>query len=327
MDEQLPDGEAIENLRRRLADYAMALDLMSTISAAISEDQVVEGLFELCASLFGPALMVFVPIHDGVPGEAICRPSSDPPPPEALAAIVTLVGDYAWTDSGEGFLLRIHRGNETLGVILVESFAFPGHREDYLNLGIALVGVLSLGLINARVHERLEVAATTDELTGIANRRVVMERLAVEFSRSARSHESMALLMIDIDHFKAFNDQFGHAVGDQVLKMVARCLQESVRPYDLVGRIGGEEFLVIAPGLELLEAEQMAERLRRSVGGVPLLSVAGTPTTVTLSVGVAVSGDHTQVADQLLAHADEALYQAKRRGRNTVSTWGAGAAR
>jgi diguanylate cyclase (GGDEF)-like protein len=315
------DAEEVRNLRSRLADYAMAMDLLFRITESSSEDEAIDRVFDLFVDLCGPALILLVPIRDGAEGEPVWRPRSDSEPLEAMKAIRALKGDHGWTPSGKGFVLRIRQANSTVGVLLLDGLAAPDRREEYLNLALAATGVLALAVSNTRIHERLEKSARRDELTGVPNRRAVMERLTADLARSARYGEPLALLMFDIDDFKAVNDEFGHALGDQVLSAVARRLQEAVRTYDLTGRIGGEEFLVVAPHTDTRDAEQLAERIRRAVSALPVETSEGTSVTVTVSGGVAVSFDGTASLDELLSHADEALYWSKHRGRNVISAW------
>lgn len=128
----------------------------------------------------------------------------------------------------------------------------------------------------------------------------------------------MALLFLDVDHFKSINDRFGHAIGDQALKFVAGLLTQQVRVYDLVGRWGGEEFLIVLPDTTLVEAGTVAERIRQAIAAASLLLNNGTPVTVTASLGVTHLTDPAQTLPDVVGHADEALYRAKHEGRNRV---------
>jgi len=170
-------------------------------------------------------------------------------------------------------------------------------------------------LIGAR--EQLRVQATHDSLTGIFNRMAIMAVLEKELSRSIREGASVAVMMADVDHFKSVNDTHGHQAGDIVLRETARKMLASVRSYDSIGRYGGEEFLVIAPGCGLIAAAAQAERLREfiSTQAVQVDDVA-IPTTV--SIGVAAASDPSELSEVLRA-ADEALYRAKKEGRNRVA--------
>jgi two-component system cell cycle response regulator len=173
---------------------------------------------------------------------------------------------------------------------------------------------LQNNLISAR--EELRFRATHDELTGLSNRRVVLEAIDREYARRRREGGNLGIILIDLDHFKNVNDTYGHLAGDAVLKEAARRMTASVRPYDTVGRYGGEEFLVVAPSCNSSGAVKLAERIRESIQALPMPSVAG-PVSITASCGVAVSNTAKPLDPQeLLRSADEALYRAKENGRN-----------
>lgn len=165
---------------------------------------------------------------------------------------------------------------------------------------------------------RLHSMALTDELTGLNNRRQVLARLEEEFQRAVRLEESICLISLDIDHFKLINDTYGHPFGDKVLQRVAERMQNSVRPYDIIGRVGGEEFIIVAPASTSQEAVSLAERIitaiRKDAIGERHVRV-----TVTASAGVAVIRPDDTGVDDLLRRADRALYQAKGEGRNRVA--------
>jgi len=161
--------------------------------------------------------------------------------------------------------------------------------------------------------------AVTDALTGLHNRRYMAGQLGALVKRAARGGEGVAVLLVDIDHFKRINDTFGHNIGDEVLREFAVRLATNTRAVDLPCRYGGEEFVVVMPDTSLEAAHRIAERLRLHVSGAPFrLAGLEEPLTVTISIGVAsvVGGDDTP--DMLLKRADDALYEAKAAGRNQV---------
>ncbi len=169
----------------------------------------------------------------------------------------------------------------------------------------------------AKLYQR---HASVDALTGLHNRRWLDEILPRQTRRSAMQHEPVSVLMIDIDHFKRFNDEFGHAAGDFVLFAVAQVLKERLRPTDLIARYGGEELTALLPRTDLSGAKVAAERLRRAVAFTPLVMPDGVALPeLTVSIGCAElhAGDEP---NDLLARADTALYRAKRLGRNRVET-------
>ena len=165
--------------------------------------------------------------------------------------------------------------------------------------------------------ETMKIKATHDALTGLWNRAAIMDFLSSEINRTERVNGNLTVLMVDVDFFKKVNDTHGHLVGDQVLKRVAQNLILSVRTYDWVGRYGGEEFLVIAPGCAPGGSGVLAERLRRLVAGRPI-NIDGIHISVTVSVGVANSQECGFDPLQLLKAADTAVYRAKQNGRNRV---------
>jgi len=161
----------------------------------------------------------------------------------------------------------------------------------------------------------LQVQASTDALTGVMNRRAVVEELEREAERAAREGSSLGLGMLDVDHFKLVNDTYGHAAGDAVLREVVRRVVGVMRPYDAFGRFGGEEFLVLIPGSGEGGLKTVLERIRNVIGSAPFL-VDGHELVVTVSLGGAVRGSES--VDGLIARADDALYTAKEQGRDRV---------
>ena len=161
----------------------------------------------------------------------------------------------------------------------------------------------------------IEEQASRDGLTGVWNRRHIDLLVATELQRNTRTKQPLCAFLVDVDHFKAINDRFGHLSGDIALREVANALQSSLRPTDHLGRFGGEEFLVLLPGTQLRDALICAERLRVQVSGLVSSSGCGN---VTVSVGVA-SVEPGELAAQWLARADRALYAAKSAGRNRVA--------
>ncbi|MEI6559469.1 MAG: PleD family two-component system response regulator [Rhodospirillaceae bacterium] len=168
-------------------------------------------------------------------------------------------------------------------------------------------------------YEQSLSLALTDSLTGVFNRRYVSAHLPRLLDRAADSNKPVSILMFDIDHFKRVNDTFGHDVGDEVLREVAVRAARNLRNFDLVARLGGEEFVVIMPDTDGESALMVAERLRQRIGDTPFqITAPVNEVTITVSVGVAVGGRVGDTVDTLIKRADEALYAAKRSGRNRV---------
>jgi diguanylate cyclase (GGDEF)-like protein/PAS domain S-box-containing protein len=167
------------------------------------------------------------------------------------------------------------------------------------------------------LERKLQVLCRTDPLTTAANRRAFNEILSQEFSRFKRSQKEYALIMIDIDHFKSVNDEYGHAVGDQVLIEVTERCKDNLRYHDIVARLGGEEFCVLLPYTNAKHAEGIAERLRGKIESMPIIS-EGSRITVTVSVGISLVCSDDSDGHDAMQRADQKLLEAKKNGRNQV---------
>lgn len=188
-----------------------------------------------------------------------------------------------------------------------------------------MLGLRRIFLDLEKQRERLGTLAITDSLTGLYNRRYTFERGAQEVLRSRRSGEPLALVMIDLDHFKRINDVHGHAAGDAALVAVADALRAGLRQIDVLGRIGGEEFLLILPSTDSTGAGTIAERMRNRIAQLSVVLQNGQRIALTASFGV-VSGmgaapEAGESFNELLGQADTAMYVAKERGRNRVDHW------
>lgn len=177
---------------------------------------------------------------------------------------------------------------------------------------------LSLALANLELRENLRQQAIRDPLTGLFNRRYLELTLERELSRVRRQNQPLAVIMADVDHFKRFNDTYGHEAGDVLLKTVGQFLQSHVRQEDIPCRFGGEEFVLVLPGTSLETAVQRAEELRQGVEKLRVVAQGQALGPITLSLGVAVFPFHGGSPEALLNAADMALYQAKKTGRNRV---------
>jgi two-component system cell cycle response regulator len=188
--------------------------------------------------------------------------------------------------------------------------------NDHVKIGSAVFKYLDGGNVEAMYHEEIHRLAITDGLTGIANKRALVEFLERELARSKRHQRPLSLIILDIDHFKNINDEHGHLAGDQVLRNVARALCEHVGPDELLARYGGEEFAVILPESDLAKATARAESLR--IGAESLVTQwEGERIRATISVGASAAEANDDITS-LIARADANLYEAKRAGRNRV---------
>jgi diguanylate cyclase (GGDEF)-like protein len=196
-------------------------------------------------------------------------------------------------------------------------------REEDVKVVELLAATVAVALQNAHLYQETQRLATTDALTGLSNYRHFHDLLALEVQRARRMDYPVGLIIMDLDHFKLVNDRHGHPMGDVVLRQVAEQMRKRLRRTDVVGRLGGEEFGAILPGDGLAEVAIVAEKLRRAVEELPPLQGGTTsnPTMVTLSLGGASLNADEVAADVLVSCADQALYEAKRNGRNQVRLW------
>lgn len=241
--------------------------------------------------------------------------------PDVLGSSLTSVfeGKAFHEDCGALYASPLTAQGDVLGAI-----EFIGRAEDF---GLSQLGELmerltlltALGLKRAKHFEEMERQAALDPLTGLSNQRTSVEFLASRLAECRRTGKTLATLVIDVDHFRQFNEELGHHEGDRVLKEVAETLKRSIRPYDLAGRIGGEEFLIVLPSADAKDAERTASRIRERIAALPCREGCQ----VTASIGAALYPESAESGEALLKLADRALYRAKRLGRNRVclSTW------
>ena len=230
----------------------------------------------------------------------------------------------------------LEAAGQVLGVLSVQSVAPRAYGELERHVFRNLVSYCAVAINNAanfravqttneqmaQAQAQLEAAAWQDELTGVANRRHLMQWSAAELAKRQQSQPVMGVMLLDIDHFKSVNDRYGHAAGDEALRVVAQVLRNSVRPGDAVGRYGGEEFAMLLPGTDLDSALAIAERVRANIASIGVVHEMRR-FMLTASIGVAsvMSGEVT--VDAVLDRADRALYRAKSGGRNRVEAFDA----
>ncbi|MGA7194372.1 MAG: diguanylate cyclase [Anaerolineales bacterium] len=246
-----------------------------------------------------------------------------------------LTGSEDHTQSVVAVPILFH--NQIKGMISAQSYQANSYTNDDLELLEMLAAHAAIALENAKLFSEMQEIADKDPLTSpMYNRRKFYELAEREFARAKRYPASLSAMMLDVDHFKNVNDQFGHKIGDLVLKMIAQICMQNVRNVDIVGRHGGEEFIILFPATNAKSAAEVAERIRRQVveaninnGGQFFETVNGTmisPETmhVTVSIGIAeLDGTYTSI-DILVDHADRAMYLAKNEGRNRVKIWSGG---
>ncbi len=209
--------------------------------------------------------------------------------------------------------------NDTVGLLYLEHVTgTPFVLQDRLqDIGV-LCETIALALVNLRLRDSLRSQSIRDPLTGLFNRRYLEESLELEFSRAERSKTPIAIIMIDIDHFKRFNDTFGHAAGDLVLKHVGEVLGRCIRKGDLACRYGGEEFMLVLVGAPVQPAAWRAEQVRSAIKDLRLDYNGTSLGTLTASLGVAIYPECGATPSEIIDAADKALYQAKHKGRDQV---------
>jgi len=206
-----------------------------------------------------------------------------------------------------------------LGVLSAQSYQARAYSDRDMATLKTLGASISVAVQNARLFEQVRTLATVDSLTGASTRRFLFERTEAEFQRFRRDGVPLALVMIDLDHFKVLNDSWGHAVGDRALAAFGALCLAHKRPHDLFGRYGGEEFALVLSGTNLEGAQRSAERLCRAVRGLEVRTEEGQRLPISASFGVTVFDPADTEITRVFGRADEALYAAKAAGRNRVA--------
>lgn len=231
------------------------------------------------------------------------------------------LNDYAGFGAHAILLVPLLAGDQVLGIVSI------GHTHPEKNFDEGDVELLTLfaqqatiALQNARLFAEVQRLATTDSLTGLHNRRSFFDMAQRLYEHAIRYHRPLSAVMLDIDHFKQINDSFGHAIGDQVLRSMADTCVGTLRTIDVVGRYGGEEFVILLPETDLTGARLVAERMRQQVLAEPVPTDRGA-LAITVSLGVSEIAPTCHSLEQLIDYADQALYAAKQGGRNRVMSY------
>jgi two-component system cell cycle response regulator len=260
--------------------------------------------WEFLKSPDAPRMALLDWMMPGLNGVDVCREMrSQRPEPYTYVLLLTA------KDAKENVVEGLESGADDY---LTKPF-HPQELKARIRVGLRLLE-LEDNLVQAR--EAMRFKATHDILTGVWNRGAILETLDREITRSRREGISLGVLIADLDHFKSVNDLHGHLAGDDVLREATKRMQSEVRPYDAVGRYGGEEFLILLPSCGSVETAEKADRLRRAIFERPIETPSGS-LNVTVSLGGVATGDWPEdTANQILQMADAALYRAKEQGRN-----------
>jgi len=237
---------------------------------------------------------------------------------DSLSVRPILVGEKKLSRSWLGVPLLIE--NNLVGLLAVASYK-PNMFDDTDKLLMEQIGQQAvLSIQNARHYEEVNRQAKLDSLTGISNHNHFIEILYQESEAALKSLSPLSMIMLDIDHFKLYNDTYGHTIGDQVLRLTVQAIESHIKKTDTVGRWGGEEFGIVLPNATTTQANMVANRIRRTLSELPLFNVEGnTIPKPTISQGIATIPQHTTDPDELVIIADRALYRAKARGRDQVA--------
>jgi len=277
--------------------------------ASYGVDTVDNGVEALRASqkTDAPRLLILDWVMPGMPGPEICRALRHDANSERYQYILLLTAKDAKADTVTG----LEAGAD-------DYLTKPFDSQELLARLRAGTRILELQDKLLGAKKEMEYLATHDPMTGLWNRLAWNRLLVAEFERAHRNADGLAVLMIDIDHFKLVNDNFGHAAGDAVLQNVGQMLRSLVRAYDLVGRYGGEEFIVVAQQSSEAGAYEYADRLRAALSE-STVTFADSSIAITVSIGAAFNSDLAGCTpDSMVRSADQALYDAKARGRNCV---------
>jgi diguanylate cyclase (GGDEF)-like protein len=264
-----------------------------------------------------------------VDGTLPCHLQQNDPLPEQAKAVSkaletgqpTLNADRQETtlcdESQSEILLPLISFGQKLGVLICSSRTPAAFQQSDLQSLESMADIVAKAIQNASYMEKLRAVANLDGLTGVFNRRYFETKFPEKLAEASRYGGGLSVLIVDIDNFKSVNDEFGHVLGDEVLKKVSALLKQKLRKIDLLCRYGGEELIIVAPATTGTNAQELGEKLRKTIEEFPF---PGIPRPVTISIGVSEFPIHGSTRDELVRSADEALYRAKAEGRNRVAT-------
>jgi len=340
--------ETNQKLTRRLSQLALVYDINSALASSLELDQVIgiitekigqvmgfEGFFVLLTDEDQKNLAIRAVLNDerkGLIGRLV-----DPLRGNFTKSLrvrkILLITDLSeifregddlelLPESGSFLSLPLLRKGQVLGLLNFTRSATDAFPNDSVRLLTAVAHQAAMAVLNARLYQQKIDLSVTDELTQLANRRLMQSHLEREWDRASRYNNPLSLLMIDIDYFKKYNDRNGHLLGDEVLRGTARILESNTRKIDTVSRFGGEEFVIILPGQDKPSALSVADKLRRAVQEADFPRADVQPGgRLTISIGVASYPDDADDAAKLLDRSDLALYASKRSGRNRTTAY------
>ncbi len=311
-------GELLQSCINLDEVYAAALGFAPRIFPAVRGAMALLNVSRSLAEVIGSWSACQLPAKDFEPVE--CWALRTGHPHLVVAGDSTATCAHAAGVKNTYLCIPILAQGETLGILHLQATdEAPQLDASELSFKTTFAAQVGLSIANIRLREALRTQSVRDALTGLYNRRYLEEVLEREVRRAARATQSLGVLMIDLDHFKNFNDTFGHDAGDAVLRETGVALTRGIRAEDFVCRFGGEEFVVILPTANREAACARAERLRLKIKDLTILYQGRSMGMLTVSIGVAAFPDHGLSPRELMAAADAALYEAKRAGRDQVS--------
>jgi diguanylate cyclase (GGDEF)-like protein len=298
-------------VERRARELSFLVDLGRTLASTLELEPLLAALIERVVPALGLEAMEVLLVEEAT-GDLVVRAvhgEGSRKPGDRLRAGAALPGFE---------LSTLLQGEEPVGLLALRRPGGAPFAADEARLVESVAGLSAIAIANARLHQKMVRLSQTDALTGAYNRRSLFARLDQELERSRRFEHPMAVVLVDVDRFRQYNDAAGHGAGDAVLRSVAMLLGGAVRRVDLVARYGGEEFAVVLARADRAAALAAAEKLRATVEAAAIPHPASEPGRVTISVGVAVFPEDGADLGALVDAADAALFAAKRAGRNVV---------
>ncbi|MCP3142507.1 GGDEF domain-containing protein [Pyxidicoccus xibeiensis] len=341
-----------EELEERLRELSLLFDVARSLNATLELDELLEAVTRLVVErLKIPDFSIMLLNEEGLlevkhawpedggtegltfaVGEGACGRAAESHKAVYLPDLDDRTSIFARRGLVEGAMDRgallavpmVHMGT-LLGVMNFQRPEVASFSAEEIELLTAVADLTATAAKNARLHAETVKLTMTDPLTGVPNRRHLFQRMELELARAQRFGTPLALLMVDVDHFKRLNDVAGHRVGDETLRRVCDVLRVRVRKVDTLARYGGEEFVILLPQATKADAAEVAEKLRRAVAETVLLAQPGLPGNhVTVSIGVAHFPSDATTQEELVDCADAALYCSKRTGRNRTTSFEAG---
>jgi diguanylate cyclase (GGDEF)-like protein len=300
----------LEQLENVLPNDSSSVFLIEGDHVRMKAGRGLAKLSELLAMHFSPENPLFIDIDNHQAPVIIPDAQADPR--------FERWGDATYIHGWIGLQLRVRE--ERIGYLTIDSRKVNAYSQADADLAQAFADEAAIALENARLFEQVHLLAITDPLTGLYNRRYFFDAARREFERARRYKAPLAIILIDLDHFKGVNDTYGHVAGDHVLVTVASRCKQSLRDVDVPARYGGEEFIFLLPETDLTGAHLLAERLRERIKE-QVIETGNLRIAVSASLGVAELDNTCIDLNALVHHADQALYATKRTNRGNISDW------